>query len=685
MRISSPFLGLGIGLLTIIAACSSSDEATPTTTLDGGTGCKSGGECATGLCNADNGQCLPASAGNGKKDGTETDVDCGGNAAIPCADLKVCAAAADCKSDVCTASVCQVPTLTDGVKNGAETDVDCGGNGNPKCADAKGCATRDDCTSDVCISSVCTAATDSDGVQNGTETDIDCGGPTAKRCDTGGKCTGADDCASKNCDTGTGSGNTNKCLAPTFTDKIQNGTETDIDCGGTAGHECAKGKACVIGTDCASGGCNDKKVCAAAKSCTNPGGSGAYTCGTGGAGGRGAAAWEDCCATAPVTTTISGKAVTVNLDKYQTTAGRMRVFLESVNYNVRAFVQQARTDKKIPLVPGNATRTVLEPSWDLYLPTSFDGDDGAAELSDCDQGNWDYQYDVCCASVPPKTGTTCTDTVNTTYNTTDKKCHYWNGTTCRQNNTGVYKGVYTAVQRHLGGTIFKDNSQTQSGCFVGAPGTHSFLFPAAKQDGSDPEQTQSIYDTKSMQCIDYLVAQAFCVWDGGRLETLPEWQAAWGAGTYPWTSATETRGPEPQDTNTYFGCRFPTAYDGDQSNCTAAYKWDATMTTIELANWKYSYEYPNLGSTDFIVFINAPGRLKGRGPAGHADVLGNVFELTSTVGFNASYAATPTPFNATHRWSGNGSWEVHDFNKNGGGTTMLLNKYGKLGMRCAKP
>ncbi len=57
----------------------------------------------------------------------------------------------------------------------------------------------------------------------------------------------------------------------------------------------------------------------------------------------------------------------------------------------------------------------------------------------------------------------------------------------------------------------------------------------------------------------------------------------------------------------------------------------------------------------------------------------DVVELTSAVVYDAS------PHVATHRWSGNGSWEVHAYNKNAGGTTELLDMYGKLGLRCAYP
>jgi hypothetical protein len=46
------------------------------------------------------------------------------------------------------------------------------------------------------------------------------------------------------------------CQAPTCTDGIQNGGETDLDCGGGACPGCATGEACFLSTDCASGGCS---------------------------------------------------------------------------------------------------------------------------------------------------------------------------------------------------------------------------------------------------------------------------------------------------------------------------------------------------------------------------------------------------------------------------------------------
>ncbi|HVJ19481.1 MAG TPA: discoidin domain-containing protein [Polyangiaceae bacterium] len=70
------------------------------------------------------------------------------------------------------------PTCSDGIKNGTETDVDCGGATCSKCANSKVCASASDCSSGYCgPNGLCAAAAScTDGVQNGTETGVDCGG-----------------------------------------------------------------------------------------------------------------------------------------------------------------------------------------------------------------------------------------------------------------------------------------------------------------------------------------------------------------------------------------------------------------------------------------------------------------------------------------------------------------------------
>jgi len=158
-------------------------------------------------------------------------------------------------------SVCQAPTCTDKVKNGAETDVDCGGPICVRCADKKQCAKAADCTSGVCVSSVCQAATCTDKVKNGAETDVDCGGPTCTTCADGKKCGKAGDCTSGVCDAVSG-----LCAAPTCTDKVKNGSETDVDCGGSVCSACALGKGCAASADCTKAVC-DNKTCRLPISC----------------------------------------------------------------------------------------------------------------------------------------------------------------------------------------------------------------------------------------------------------------------------------------------------------------------------------------------------------------------------------------------------------------------------------
>jgi hypothetical protein len=101
------------------------------------------------------------------KDGAETDVDCGGDACPPCATGKACLAGADCASGDCAQGTCAVgtptcapvdpqnPTCDDCVKDGTETDVDCGGDACSPCGTGKVCQTGADCLSGACPSGRC--------------------------------------------------------------------------------------------------------------------------------------------------------------------------------------------------------------------------------------------------------------------------------------------------------------------------------------------------------------------------------------------------------------------------------------------------------------------------------------------------------------------------------------------------
>jgi endoglucanase len=131
----------------------------------------------------------PPAAGSctdGVKNGSESDVDCGGSCSAKCANGKTCGGNTDCTSNGCVNGTCQTPTCTDGVQDGTETGKDCGGS----------CAACPSCT---------------DGVKNGSETDVDCGGSCSADCANGKLCASGADCQSANCVSGTCQAATTPC------------------------------------------------------------------------------------------------------------------------------------------------------------------------------------------------------------------------------------------------------------------------------------------------------------------------------------------------------------------------------------------------------------------------------------------------------------------------------------------
>lgn len=90
-----------------------------------------------------------------------------------------------------------------------------------------------------------------DGVQDVDESDVDCGGLQCAPCADGKKCGLNSDCASHVCNSSVGT-----CAAPSCTDHVQNGDETDVDCGGSCS-PCAAGQHCKQASDCQSGNCSN--------------------------------------------------------------------------------------------------------------------------------------------------------------------------------------------------------------------------------------------------------------------------------------------------------------------------------------------------------------------------------------------------------------------------------------------
>ncbi len=144
-------------------------------------------------------------------------------------------------------------TCTNLFMDGRESDVDCGGPDCEPCGVGRSCREGGDCGTGNCNCGQCRepGEADGDGVQNGPETDVDCGGGCAG-CGVGRGCEDASDCdrlLELVCLDGT-------CVEPGCEDGTWNRGETDVDCGGEDCPPCADGRACSEGRDCCSGLCD---------------------------------------------------------------------------------------------------------------------------------------------------------------------------------------------------------------------------------------------------------------------------------------------------------------------------------------------------------------------------------------------------------------------------------------------
>src|SRR5512140_3695402 len=87
-----------------------------------------------------------------------------------------------------------------------------------------------------------------DKIRNGEETGVDCGG-TCGPCAIGASCGKDSDCDDSFCKGGT-------CTAFPCADGKKDEQETDVDCGGGTCRKCSGGRQCVVDSDCfSSGGC----------------------------------------------------------------------------------------------------------------------------------------------------------------------------------------------------------------------------------------------------------------------------------------------------------------------------------------------------------------------------------------------------------------------------------------------
>jgi hypothetical protein len=767
-------------------------------------------DCGSLFCHF--GVCEEATAHDGVKDDSETDIDCGGarqsngspnplsDHAPPCAVGKVCQLPSDCVEDICSTAPtaeppedgglsdggmgtlfeagvdagsphqpgkngkknptkqldagasairhCQPATDYDGVRNDSETDVDCGGalladgqpnpksDGAPPCAVGQACALGSDCTEGVCnanmnkggppincvggtLHCVCQEPSPTDGVENGGETDIDCGGSTtpgsdaAPPCAPGKSCKIASDCTSHVCAT------SGVCAPPSPTDGVQNDSETDVDCGGAllsggspnpasdGAPACADDQKCAIDVDCLSGFCSNLSgTCVDGQSCkglvpaapildqtgvmnadgtvtTNvdangdavgtpdPNGvgqnAGLDTCGIGeSTDPTGMQQHESCCRSL-----LLPGSTTLRMDKYIVTSGRIRQFLQALNYDVRDWAIAQ-----------------FDASWN---PITQAGQMLASQLPIAQAGV----------------------TSNTLYFLP------------RSNDTA--EPLNAVVET---GALVLDTSGVQ-GCYTsdGAGGAATYWWDAVTihtMAGSPPRPfTQDYYDIKPMNCIPYFLAAAFCAWDGGRVELHAEHDLVWGSATYPW-GATLIPNPYPGNQAITMDAACMPGVPNGSVNCTIDW-FNGGQASGSQGNF---YFYPSFinnipnqfvpdslsNTLDLSVYIAAPGRFyldkttqlsaSFSGTEGWQDLGANMLEVapgtnpitgagafcdeSGILGPGESYNCGT---NGVLRGSNlpdtgiyGGSWEGHgptmDYAPDG---WSFYRQYGKTGLRCVRP
>ena len=495
--------------------------------------------------------------------------------------------------------------------------------GNPNGKDTGGeCGVGNDCKSGVCTDTKCAAPTATDGIRNGDETGLDCGGKNAPRCPLGKGCLVPTDCTTGACVDGL-------CAAGTANDGVKNGDETDLDCGGSVAPACVDGKGCAAGKDCAS------QVCGADKKCAVPTGTDGFK--------NGDETDLDCGGTATGAPKCAvGKACAAHADCTSDACSYKKVCLE-----YKSCVPHSGGDTCGPTTNDanheNCCTRIAGSPLDKYNVTAgrfrqfverTNGNLRAWAMGQNAPG-WDHAWDTFLPTMLDNGGTTPDD--STPF-------------------TGVYQelGPYVHVPGATG---------ANEGCDIKGNGARTFRLPDAVNTRIGDKQfyTQEIYDAKPLNCVPAYMMAAFCFWDGGRLPTRVEFNAAWGAATYPWGAAPAAAG-------------WITAYDSDATGT----PFTPAGGDVKRANYNYNYWSPatKLG-TDYAVFIAEPGRFPtGAGPQGHQDLAG-LFQYESIT------PAKPPATGYQVDWSKSGSWQGHQI-PYGALSTNATNKYWATGGRCAR-
>ncbi len=470
------------------AACSDGVRSSDETGIDCGGACRG---CTGAACTTDSECNTSCVLGHCAAPASKT---CGVGTSRKCDLTAACELDADCASDVCGDGRCVPLTAdahSDGRRDASESGVDCGGSirKTAPCPENQDCIISDDCMG-LCETGKCSAPGSQDMKQNNGETDVDCGGPKAPGCRVGKTCVSNDDCALIYCPAPDDASSPRVCVQPRNDDTIQNGTESDIDCGGgapTNAPRCALGRTCQVDGDCADhGGCNYLHKCVEAPSCRPH--QGGDTCSGG----------NSCCTTQLVSGFMDNEhpGRSVYLDRYEITSGRVRAFIEALT------AQYGQPDVK-RWIAENRPSLGWQTAWEKWLPTSASGD--SVGIDHVTSG-----HDI---------GTSGSAGTNAIFGR--QLYVYVHGHNC------TLEGVPTSTTCASDGVCGANgrcNLSTRK-CEGFSSGYPTYWYPddvmlASPNNASLPRTvTKDELDAKAMTCIPNAVLAAFCVWDGGQLAT----------------------------------------------------------------------------------------------------------------------------------------------------------------------
>jgi formylglycine-generating enzyme required for sulfatase activity len=246
---------------------------------------------------------------------------------------------------------------------------------------------------------------------------------------------------------------------------------------------------------------------------------------------------------------------------------------------------------------------------------------------------------------------------------------------------------HDGVAQEVGPGLFFKSGAGNAGCEVHSYGARTYRLSDkinTERFTDGQHYTQDELDEKALQCTTFFMFSAFCAWDGGRLPSYAELNYAWNKGTpasynYPWGNT-----PNPAGWNDSWGSLAEAQMNGtvkpvggDQSYASYWYNWWSPATRVCAADDSWC---------DYSVHVAPPGRFpKGNGPFGHADLAGNLLNMTNQIGGTAGTAVD----NREVVWFRNGTWQGHAIPfyqsaQNPLPSWKSLSKYWATGARCAR-